>query len=66
MDLFEQTAQNNDNTPLAERMRPQVLEDVVGQKHLLGPRLAPSRASGVDFGAPRLPQDRLFKEFWEF
>jgi putative ATPase len=37
MDLFEQTAQNNDNTPLAERMRPQVLEDVVGQKHLLGP-----------------------------
>ncbi len=37
MDLFEQTAQNNDNTPLAERMRPQKLDDVVGQRHLLGP-----------------------------
>ena len=37
MDLFEQTAQNNSNTPLAERMRPQKLDDVVGQHHLLGP-----------------------------
>ncbi len=36
MDLFEQTAQNNDNTPLAERMRPQTLDQVVGQQHLLG------------------------------
>ena len=36
MDLFEQTAQNSDNTPLAERMRPQTLEQVVGQQHLLG------------------------------
>ena len=37
MDLFEQTVQNNSNTPLAERMRPQKLDDVVGQHHLLGP-----------------------------
>ncbi len=36
MDLFEQTAQNNDNTPLAERMRPQTIDEVVGQQHLLG------------------------------
>ncbi len=36
MDLFEQTAQNSSNTPLAERMRPQTLDEVVGQQHLLG------------------------------
>jgi putative ATPase len=36
MDLFEQTAQNSTNTPLAERMRPQTLDEVVGQHHLLG------------------------------
>jgi len=36
MNLFEQTAQNSDNTPLAERMRPQRLNDIVGQQHLLG------------------------------
>lgn len=36
MDLFEQTAQNRTNTPLAERIRPQTLNDVVGQQHLLG------------------------------
>jgi len=37
MDLFEQTGQNSLNAPLAERMRPQTLADVVGQHHLLGP-----------------------------
>ena len=36
MDLFEQTAQNHTNTPLAERIRPQTLNDIVGQQHLLG------------------------------
>jgi len=36
MDLFEQTTQSSLNTPLAERMRPQTLADVVGQHHLLG------------------------------
>lgn len=36
MDLFEQSAQNSGNTPLAERMRPRSLAEVVGQQHLLG------------------------------
>ncbi len=36
MDLFQQSAQNITNTPLAERMRPQSLDEVVGQQHLLG------------------------------
>ncbi len=36
MDLFEHTAQDRTNTPLAERIRPQTLDDVVGQQHLLG------------------------------
>jgi len=36
MDLFEQSAQNSCNTPLAERLRPQNLDEVVGQQHLLG------------------------------
>ena len=36
MDLFEQSAQNTSNTPLAERMRPRTLDEVVGQRHLLG------------------------------
>lgn len=39
MDLFEQTAQENvqRSTPLAERMRPQRIDDFVGQEHLLAP-----------------------------
>lgn len=36
MDLFEQAAPNNSNTPLAERLRPRTLDQVVGQQHLLG------------------------------
>lgn len=37
MDLFEYMAENEKKTssPLAERMRPLVLEDVVGQEHIL-------------------------------
>nr|WP_320050347.1 replication-associated recombination protein A [uncultured Desulfuromonas sp.] len=34
MDLFSSTV-SDDHTPLAERMRPQRLDDVVGQQHLL-------------------------------
>jgi len=34
-DLFEK--QNISNVPLAEQLRPQKLEDVIGQSHLLGP-----------------------------
>ena len=34
-DLF--STPNENNAPLAERLRPQTLDDVVGQRHLLGP-----------------------------
>jgi len=34
MDLFSQST--GDDAPLAERMRPQTLDDMVGQQHLLG------------------------------
>jgi putative ATPase len=37
MDLFEQTLEQNPDSPLAERMRPHGLDEVVGQQHLLGP-----------------------------
>ncbi len=37
MDLFEQKTATSDNTPLAERMRPRSLDEIVGQQHLLGP-----------------------------
>lgn len=36
MDLFEKSLENSTTAPLAERMRPQKLEEVVGQQHLLG------------------------------
>jgi len=36
MDLFEHTSANPQNTPLAERMRPRTLAEIVGQQHLLG------------------------------
>jgi putative ATPase len=36
MDLFEQSAGTRENTPLAERMRPRSLGEIVGQQHLLG------------------------------
>jgi len=36
MDLFEHNSGSQTNTPLAERMRPRNLDEVVGQKHLLG------------------------------
>ncbi len=35
---------NNDHTPLAERMRPGKLEDMIGQEHILGPGCPLSRA----------------------
>jgi len=37
MDLFEHNIANDRLAPLAERMRPQRLEDFVGQEQLLGP-----------------------------
>lgn len=36
-DLFSTPVANEAHTPLAERLRPRVLDDVVGQAHLLGP-----------------------------
>lgn len=36
MDLFD-SIQDNKGTPLAERMRPQHIDQVVGQTHILGP-----------------------------
>jgi len=36
MDLFEHSSANLKDAPLAERLRPASLEEVVGQKHLLG------------------------------
>src|SRR5690554_7550375 len=36
-DLFSSSPQARANAPLAERLRPRTLDDVVGQTHLLGP-----------------------------
>ncbi len=36
MDLFEHEARQNGNIPLAERIRPQSLNEMVGQGHLIG------------------------------
>ena len=36
MDLFEQSSSPREDAPLAERMRPRTLDEVVGQRHLLG------------------------------
>ncbi|MFO7765577.1 MAG: replication-associated recombination protein A [Pelovirga sp.] len=37
MDLFDQSTHNDRFTPLAERLRPQTLDNFVGQEHLLAP-----------------------------
>ncbi|MEZ4483359.1 MAG: replication-associated recombination protein A [Syntrophotaleaceae bacterium] len=37
MDLFEATQESGSAAPLAERMRPRTLQEMVGQDHLLGP-----------------------------
>ncbi|MBR5997739.1 MAG: AAA family ATPase, partial [Deltaproteobacteria bacterium] len=37
MDLFDQSAEQNANAPLAERMRPSTLDAMVGQRKLIGP-----------------------------
>jgi putative ATPase len=37
MDLFENSGSTRAPAPLAERMRPRTLEQMVGQEHLLGP-----------------------------
>ena len=36
MDLFDQSPLRHANSPLAVRMRPESLEEYVGQEHILG------------------------------
>ena len=64
-DLFaptiSQTGQEMADAPLAERLRPRVLDDIVGQDHLVGPG-APLRVliesdrlpSMIFWGPPRI------------
>ena len=37
MDYTKFIYTHNMNTPLAERMRPRILDDYIGQEHLVGP-----------------------------
>lgn len=37
MDLFDSALQSDTHAPLADRMRPRTIDDIVGQEHLLGP-----------------------------
>ncbi|MFH1734800.1 MAG: replication-associated recombination protein A [bacterium] len=60
MDLFQtKTNDNTANRPLAERMRPAALEQILGQDHILGPEGTLTRAlaekrlpSSIFWGAP--------------
>lgn len=58
MDLFESDIHTNAQAPMAERMRPRTLEEMVGQQHLIGTnkvlrRLIESdRLSSVIFWGP--------------
>lgn len=50
MDLFEYMAEKNkeDDAPLASRMRPRTLDEVVGQEHIIGPGKLLYRAIKAD------------------
>lgn len=50
MDLFEYMRENTmkDSSPLAQRMRPRILDEVVGQKHIIGPDKLLYRAIKAD------------------
>ncbi len=50
MDLFDYMRENSmkDNSPLAQRMRPRNLDEVVGQKHIIGPDKLLYRAIKAD------------------
>lgn len=58
MELFEQGNRQAADTPLAERLRPRTLEEMVGQEHLLGPGkvlrrlIETDRLSSVIFWGP--------------
>lgn len=48
MDLFEQSPLRHEHAPLAVRMRPESLEEYVGQEHILGPGKLLRRAISED------------------
>ncbi len=50
MDLFDYMRENSmkDNSPLAQRMRPKNLDEVVGQRHIIGPDKLLYRAIKAD------------------
>ena len=50
MDLFDYMRENSmkDNSPLAQRMRPRNLDEVVGQRHIIGPDKLLYRAFKAD------------------
>ena len=50
MDLFDYMRENSmkDNSPLAQRMRPRNLDEVVGQRHIIGPDKLLYRAIKAD------------------
>lgn len=49
MELFDQAhSRDPRSTPLAERMRPARLADVVGQEHVVGPGTILERAIAAD------------------
>ena len=50
MDLFDYMRENSmkDNSPLAQRMRPRYLDEVVGQRHIIGPDKLLYRAIKAD------------------
>ena len=51
MDLFEYANQQNDGLkPLAERMRPQTLNEFIGQEHIVGKGRLLRRAIAADLG----------------
>ncbi len=47
-DLFEQSAVEEKDAPLAARMRPRALDEVVGQQHIIGPGKLLRRAIEAD------------------
>ena len=48
MDLFKQSSLRHEQAPLAVRMRPESLDEYVGQEHILGPGKLLRRAIAED------------------
>ena len=70
MDLFDYMRENSmkDNSPLAQRMRPRNLDEVVGQRHIIGPDKLLYRAIKADklssiifYGPPGTGKNTLAK-----